>query len=82
MQPSVHPGNCLNALVTTAPSPGRAQLRCNKGKLLLKLRQWCRATWQDYDLLRDVPGQERVKLAFDRRRLWVDMGGSGINHSD
>ena len=45
------------------------------------LRQWHKATWEDYELLRDAPIRERMKLAFDRGRLWVDMGGEGINHS-
>ncbi|MCY7284655.1 MAG: Uma2 family endonuclease [Cyanobacteria bacterium CAN_BIN43] len=45
------------------------------------LCQWHNATWEDYELLRDAPIRERMKLAFDRGRLWVDMGGEGINHS-
>jgi Uma2 family endonuclease len=46
------------------------------------LRQWHNATWEEYELLRDAPIQERMKLAFDRGRLWVDMGGEEINHSE
>ncbi len=45
------------------------------------LRQWQRATWQEYIALRDAPIRERIKLAFNRGWLWVDMGGEGINHS-
>ncbi len=44
-------------------------------------RQWQRATWQDYMVLRDAPTRERIKLAFNQGWLWVDMGGEGINHS-
>jgi Uma2 family endonuclease len=45
------------------------------------LRQWINATWDDYVALRDAPVGERMRLAFDRGRLWIDMGGEGINHS-
>ncbi|BAC91077.1 Uma2 family endonuclease [Gloeobacter violaceus] len=45
------------------------------------LRRWHRAGWQDYVALRDAPIRERMKLAFDRGWLWVDMGGEGINHA-
>jgi Uma2 family endonuclease len=45
------------------------------------LRQWINATWEDYVALRDAPIGERMRLAFDRGRLWVDMGGEGINHA-
>ncbi len=45
------------------------------------LRQWINATWEDYVALRDAPIGERMRLAFDRGRLWIDMGGEGINHS-
>ncbi len=45
------------------------------------LRQWHNAIWEDYELLQDAPIRERTKLAFDRGRMWVDMGGEGINHS-
>ena len=47
----------------------------------LSLRQWHSASWQDYVALRDAPTQERVKLSFNQGKLWVDMGGEGINHS-
>ncbi|UFP93351.1 Uma2 family endonuclease [Gloeobacter morelensis] len=45
------------------------------------LRRWHRAGWSDYVALRDAPIRERMKLAFDRGWLWVDMGGEGINHA-
>jgi Uma2 family endonuclease len=45
------------------------------------LRQWNDATWDDYVALRDAPIGERMRLAFDRGRLWIDMGGEGINHA-
>jgi Uma2 family endonuclease len=47
----------------------------------LPLRQWHDATWEDYEQLRDAPNRSQVKLAFDRERLWIDMGGEGINHA-
>lgn len=45
------------------------------------LRQWFPATWADYVKLRDAPTKERMRLAFHQGRLWIDMGGEGINHS-
>ncbi|NJL20146.1 MAG: Uma2 family endonuclease [Leptolyngbyaceae cyanobacterium SM1_3_5] len=45
------------------------------------LHQWIAATWADYVALRDAPIQERMRLFFDRGRMWLDMGGEGINHS-
>jgi Uma2 family endonuclease len=45
------------------------------------LRQWINATWDEYVALRDAPIGERMRLAFDRGRLRIDMGGEGINHS-
>jgi Uma2 family endonuclease len=45
------------------------------------LHQWIDATWDEYVALRDAPIGERMRLAFDRGRLWIDMGGEGINHS-
>ncbi len=45
------------------------------------LRQWHPATWEDYITLRDAPIKERMKLAYNQEKLWVDMGGEGINHS-
>jgi Uma2 family endonuclease len=45
------------------------------------LQQWHSATWEEYELLRDAPLRERMKLAFDRGSLWIDMGGEGINHA-
>ncbi|MEB3283176.1 MAG: Uma2 family endonuclease [Lyngbya sp.] len=45
------------------------------------LREWHPATWQDYITLRDAPIKERMKLAYNQGKLWVDMGGEGINHS-
>ncbi|AGY56758.1 Uma2 family endonuclease [Gloeobacter kilaueensis] len=45
------------------------------------LRQWTRASWQEYIALRDAPVQERMKLAFDCGWMWVEMGGEGINHA-
>ena len=45
------------------------------------LRQWHQATWEDYITLRDAPIKERLKLAYNQGKLWVDMGGEGINHS-
>ena len=45
------------------------------------LREWHPATWEDYITLRDAPIKERMKLAYNQEKLWVDMGGEGINHS-
>ncbi|MGB3404049.1 MAG: Uma2 family endonuclease [Microcoleaceae cyanobacterium] len=45
------------------------------------LRQWHKATWQDYVALRDASIQERIKLGFNQGWMWVDMGAEGINHS-
>ncbi|MFZ1028211.1 MAG: Uma2 family endonuclease [Limnoraphis robusta] len=45
------------------------------------LREWHSATWEDYITLRDAPIKERMKLAYNQEKLWVDMGGEGINHS-
>ncbi|WP_413164230.1 Uma2 family endonuclease [Capilliphycus salinus ALCB114379] len=45
------------------------------------LREWHKATWEDYITLRDAPIKERMKLAYNQGKLWVDMGGEGINHS-
>lgn len=44
-------------------------------------QQWHSATWEDYLRLRDQEGRDRVKLAFNKGQLWIDMGGEGINHS-
>ncbi|MBD2089542.1 Uma2 family endonuclease [Microcoleus sp. FACHB-1515] len=45
------------------------------------LHQWIAATWAEYVVLRDAPIEERMRLFFDRGRMWLDMGGEGINHS-
>lgn len=45
------------------------------------LREWHQATWEDYITLRDAPIKERMKLAYNQEKLWVDRGGEGINHS-
>lgn len=45
------------------------------------LQQWHRATWDDYQALRDGLTLKRVKLSFNQGWLWVDMGGEGINHA-
>jgi Uma2 family endonuclease len=45
------------------------------------LREWHPATWEDYITLRDAPIKERMKLAYNQEKLWVDMGREGINHS-
>ena len=45
------------------------------------LRQWIPATWADYVVLRDAPLKERSRLFFHQGKLWIDMGGEGINHA-
>lgn len=52
------------------------------GRTAQPLRQWYPATWKDYETLRDTAlPDDRVKLFFNLNKLWVDMGGEGINHS-
>lgn len=46
------------------------------------LYQWHSATWEDYITLRDAPIEERMRLSFNQGRMWVDMGGEGINHAN
>ena len=43
--------------------------------------QWQPATWEDYLAYRDEPTVERVRLFFDGKYLFVDMGSEGINHA-
>ncbi|MBD2022391.1 Uma2 family endonuclease [Leptolyngbya sp. FACHB-36] len=47
----------------------------------IPLRQWHRATWEDYVALRDASIPKRMRLAFNQGWLWIDMGGEGINHA-
>lgn len=56
-------------------------LKTDQPLLLPPSQQWIGATWEDYIALRDAHLRERMKLAFNQGRLWVDMGGEGINHS-
>lgn len=44
-------------------------------------QQWQRATWEDYEALRDDDKGDRCKLFFDNQHLWIDMGAEGINHA-
>lgn len=50
-------------------------------RLSLPLRQWHSATWADYLALRDADIPERMQLYFNQGKLWVNMGGEGINHA-
>ncbi len=43
--------------------------------------QWQPATWEDYLDNRDAPTPERVRLFFNSKYLFVDMGSEGINHA-
>jgi Uma2 family endonuclease len=43
--------------------------------------QWQPATWEDYLRYRDNPTTERVRLFFNDKYLFVDMGSEGINHA-
>lgn len=47
----------------------------------LPLRQWHLATWADYLALRDADIPDRMQLYFNQGKLWVNMGGEGINHA-
>jgi Uma2 family endonuclease len=42
---------------------------------------WEKATWEDYESLRDDEQGDRSKLFFENNHLWVEMGAEGINHS-
>ncbi|PZU96757.1 MAG: Uma2 family endonuclease [Pseudanabaena sp.] len=42
---------------------------------------WVKATWEDYEALRDDKSSDRCKLFFKNNQLWVEMGTEGINHS-
>jgi len=45
--------------------------------------QWQRATWQDYERLRDIESQERSQLFFCNHQLLAEnMGWEGILHSE
>ena len=43
--------------------------------------EWQPATWEDYLADRDDLGTERVRLFFNGKYLFVDMGSEGINHA-
>ena len=45
------------------------------------LQTWHPATWADYVALRDDPGPERMRLAFNEGWLWILMGAEGISHA-
>jgi Uma2 family endonuclease len=40
-----------------------------------------KATWQDYEALRDRPDSDGQKIAFHLGWLWIDMGKEGPAHS-
>lgn len=42
---------------------------------------WQPATWEDYLSYRDDSNPDRVRLFFDGKKLFVQMGSEGINHS-
>ena len=42
---------------------------------------WQSATWEDYLNCRDNSNADRVRLFFDGKKLFVEMGSEGINHS-
>ncbi|MEI6427889.1 MAG: Uma2 family endonuclease [Pseudanabaena sp. ELA607] len=42
---------------------------------------WQKATWEDYEALRDNQESENCKLFFDHDYLWIEMGAEGINHA-
>ncbi len=50
-------------------------------KPIQKRQTWEKATWEDYETLRDDQQSDRCKLFFDCEYLWVEMGAEGINHS-
>lgn len=51
-------------------------------RAILPVGQWQRASWQDYLALRDAESRDRIKLAFHQGKLWIEMGGEGINHAN
>lgn len=50
-------------------------------KPIQKRQTWEKATWEDYETLRDDQQNDHRKLFFNCEYLWVEMDAEGINHS-
>jgi Uma2 family endonuclease len=46
-----------------------------------RILQQHKATWADYEALRDDDSLEWQKISFHRGWLWIDMGKEGLNHA-
>jgi Uma2 family endonuclease len=43
--------------------------------------KWQPATWEDYLSYRDNSSADRIRLFFDGKKLFIEMGSEGINHA-
>lgn len=43
--------------------------------------QWQRATWAEYERIRDALLEGTGRVFFHNEYLWIDMGSEGINHA-
>ncbi len=46
-----------------------------------RILQQYKATWADYEALRDDDSLEWQKISFHRGWLWIDIGKEGLNHA-